>query len=83
MTKIYHELHPDNIAILRNPTAEGAMRQLKKQLGFEPSSPRVTLAAVHKARLLWSGSTSEMIEESKRWLVDNGFSPTLSPYVEM
>lgn len=35
----------------------------------------ITLAAIHKARIVWTGATPEMVRESRSWLAEKGFSP--------
>lgn len=81
MNKVYYELPPERIALLKNPTEEGAVKFIRDSLHIPNPNPKNALAGLHKARLSWNGSSPEMIEESKKWLVDNGFSPTPSPYV--
>lgn len=67
-----HGLSDEQIALLKNPTMEGAMKLwnyalLGKPLGDAP------LAGVHKARLKWPGSSKAMVQESKKWLRENGY----------
>jgi|GEM_PF-3915724 len=80
MTKVYHELHPGQITVLKNPTEENVVGFLQNIVGIPNPNPKNALAGVHKARLSWGEATDEMIEESKKWLAENGYSPTPSPY---
>jgi len=80
MGRIYYELSADKIDCLRNPTTEKAMKFWPHDLLGSPKTETAALAGVHKARLVWSGSTKKMIRESKKWLAENGYSPTPSPY---
>lgn len=59
--------------LFRNPTLKAATAYWERR-GFAPSSdPLVPLATVHKARLQWLESTDAMLEESKQWLIINGY----------
>lgn len=66
-------LSPKTIALLKNPTAEGAAAVWRSDLFGEPKDPTVPLAAIHKARLKWPESTKKMVRESKEWLRANGY----------
>lgn len=60
--------------LLRNPTFEGAHAYWKKA-GFPPLvDPSVPLATVHKGRLHWLHATDAMLQESRDWLLANGYS---------
>ena len=66
-------LSDEKVAVLRNPTEEGAMKFWDYALLGEPIDATVPLAGVHRARLKWGGSTKKMVKESKRWLLDHGY----------
>lgn len=63
-------------ALFRNPTMETALAYWIER-GFPPPvTITVPLATVHKARLQWLDVTDAMIEESKLWLIANGYRTT-------
>ena len=75
-------LDPALVALMRNPTVEGALgyyEPFRRKMGWPypvDATPEVAaLACVHKARVRWSGSTKAMVRASKRWLVQHGMSP--------
>ena len=61
-------------AILRNPTAEGAIKFWPWHILGDPIRPDAPLAGLHKARVAWPGSTRQMRAESRRWLVEHGYN---------
>jgi hypothetical protein len=65
-------LTDERVALLKNPTVEGAMKFWNFALMGKPASEDAILAGVHKARIMWPGSTATMIEESKLWLLRRG-----------
>lgn len=84
MSPRMHCLDADVVAVMRNPTVEGAMRlyePMRHRMGWPyplDATPEVTaLACVHKARIGWSGSTKAMVRASKAWLIEHGMSPEL------
>lgn len=63
-------------AVMRDPTPEKALEIWNKR-GFPPPvNPLVPLATVHKARLHWLDATDAMLEESREWLLANGYKET-------
>ena len=81
MSPRMHCLDPDLVALMRNPTVEGAMgfyEPFRRKMGWPypiDATPEVAaLACVHKARVRWSGSTKSMVRASKAWLVEHGMS---------
>lgn len=65
-------LSPKQIALLKNPTLEGALEFWPAALG-KPISPDAPLAGIHKARLVWPGATKKMVQESRAWLKEHGY----------
>lgn len=55
--------------LLRNPTVEVAMRFWDFRKNGRPKTPDSVLVGIHQARVVWPGSTPEMVEESKLWLM--------------
>jgi hypothetical protein len=64
-------------ALFRNPNLVDATRWWDSQGLPTPARFDVPLATVHKARLQWLDATDEMIIESMRWLLDNGYETTM------
>lgn len=60
-------------ALYQNPTLEAATAYWEKHDLPTPMHPSVPLAMVHKARLQWLDATDAMLEESKQWLIANGY----------
>lgn len=67
-------LSPEKIALLKNPTTEGALKFWNYDLLGKPMDDTVALAGVHRARLKWDGSTKAMIRESREWLQSHGYT---------
>lgn len=65
-------LSDEKVALLRNPTYEAALRFWDYAKLGKPSSAEAVLAGVHKARIVWPGSTPQMVQESKLWLLRRG-----------
>ena len=62
-------------ALFRQPDNADVMAWWCEEMGsVEPVDPLVPMAALHKARLQWLDATNDMLEQSKLWLVENGFS---------
>jgi hypothetical protein len=78
MGEALYGLTPEKVDLLRNPTAEKAMKLWPHHVrGMEqPLDGTAALAGVHKARLLWPGSTKAMVRESKEWLRVHGYGVT-------
>lgn len=82
MTVRLHCTDPCLVAVMRNPTVEGALsfyEPFRRKMGWPyplDATPEVAaLACVHKARLGWRGSTKAMIRASRAWLIEHGMSP--------
>lgn len=83
------ELHAHNEkrnALFRNPNDEDVLAWWAMEMGnVPPVDPLVPMAALHKARLQWLDATDTMLEQSKLWLVEHGFTaewhgaPPLTP----
>lgn len=58
--------------LMRKPSVEVAMRFWDFKRMGKPVSEDAVLAGVHKARVVWPGSTPEMVQESKLWLLRRG-----------
>ena len=84
MSARLHVLDPNLIAVMRKPTAEGALRiydPFRRKMGWPypiDATPEIAaLACIHKTRLRWDGSTKAMVRASKAWLIEHGMSPEL------
>ncbi len=44
------------------------------KLSIIPVTPEIARIELHKARLFVSGMPKELVERSKKWLLDNGYS---------
>jgi len=74
MTRIRElDIWEEKRQILRNPTPENAMKLWDYALLGKPLSDTVAMAGLHKARVLWRGSSKKMVKESKQWLRDHGY----------
>jgi hypothetical protein len=63
--------------VFNNPTIDSATELWRLQgCPMKLARPDVPLAAVHKARLQWLDATDQQLEESKQWLIDNGYEVT-------
>jgi hypothetical protein len=77
MEKTIEEYIKKRDELFRNPTLEAATEFFKgRDIGGNYARLDVPLASVHKARLHWIEATDEMLEESKRWLIDHKYDPT-------
>ncbi len=72
--------------LFRNPNDADVLAWWHEAFGnVAPVDPLVPMAALHKARLQWLDATDTMLEQSKLWLVEHGFTaewhgaPPLTP----
>lgn len=72
MKKNTYGVSPETVAVLLNPTLEGAMQFWDRGIHGDPIGD-APLAGIHKARLKWPASTKVMVKESKKWLLENGY----------
>lgn len=67
------KLDKDKIEAMKNPTLEAALRYWPYDILGPPLTPDIALAGLHKAVILWPGSTTEMIMKSRIWLEQHGW----------
>lgn len=85
MDKELQRFMEERDALFTNPNLVDATAWWQRNHLPTPARYDVPLATVHKARLQWLDVTDEMIIESMRWLLDNGYettfrgSPPLTP----
>lgn len=73
------ELAREQKRVLLSDNKEEILAFAKKNNIAVSSDDRIFWASMHKARLVINGIPEDKKEESRQWLIKNGFSPEIRP----